>query len=73
MSLHQSPEESLKDFFMRFNQERLKAESATDNFIYGALFQGIRKDGAFMADLARKLPQNLVDFMSKAKKYIKPR
>jgi hypothetical protein len=70
MSLHQGPEESLKDFFMRFNQARLDAESATDDFIYGALFQGIRKDGALMADIARKPPRNLDGFMSKAKKYI---
>jgi hypothetical protein len=70
MSLHQRPEESLRDFFMRFNQARLKAETATDDFIYRALFQGIRKDGALMADIARKPPQNLDGFMSKAKKYI---
>jgi len=70
MSLHQGPEKSLKDFFMRFNQARLDAESATDDFIYGALFQGIRKDGALMADIARKPPRNLDGFMSKAKKYI---
>jgi hypothetical protein len=38
MSLHQGLEESLEDFFMSFNQERLGAESATDDFIYGALF-----------------------------------
>jgi hypothetical protein len=70
MSLHQGPEESLRDFFMRFNQAILEAESATDDFIYGALFQGIRKDGALMADIPRKPPQNLDGFMSKAEKYI---
>ncbi|XP_062165055.1 uncharacterized protein LOC133871643 [Alnus glutinosa] len=70
MSLHQGPEKSLKDFFIRFNQARLDAESATDDFIYGALFQGIRKDGALMANIARKPPRNLDGFMSKAKKYI---
>jgi hypothetical protein len=70
MSLHQGPEDSLKDFFMRFNQARLEVEAATDDFINGALFQGIRKDGALMADIARKPPQNLDDFMSKAEKYI---
>jgi hypothetical protein len=41
MSLHQGPEESLRNFFLRFNQGRLEAETATDDFIYGALFQGI--------------------------------
>jgi hypothetical protein len=33
MSLHQGPEESLRDFFMRFNQARLETEAATDDFI----------------------------------------
>jgi hypothetical protein len=70
MSLHQGPEESLRNFFLRFNQARLEAETATDYFIYGALFQGIRKDGALMADIARKPPQNLDGFMNKAEKYI---
>jgi hypothetical protein len=70
MSLHQGPEESLKNFFMRFNQARLDAESATDDFIYDALFQGIRKDRALMVDIAWKPPQNLDGFMSKAEKYI---
>jgi len=70
MSLHQGPKESLKDFFMRFNQARLEVETETDDFIYRALFQGIRKDGALMADIARKPPQNLDGFMSKAEKYI---
>ncbi|XP_062147680.1 uncharacterized protein LOC133856606 [Alnus glutinosa] len=55
---------------MRFNQARLEAETTTDDFIYGALFQGIRKDGAFMADIARKPHQNLDNFMSKVEKYI---
>jgi hypothetical protein len=55
---------------LRFNQARLEAETATDDFIYGALFQGIRKDGALMADIARKPPQNLDGFMNKAEKYI---
>jgi hypothetical protein len=70
MSLHQGPEEYLKYFFMRFNQARLKAEAATDDFIYGALFQVILKDGSLMADIARKPPQNLDGFMNKSEKYI---
>jgi hypothetical protein len=37
---------------LRFNQARVEAETATDDFIYGALFQGIWKDGALMADIA---------------------
>ncbi len=45
MSLHQGPDESLKDYFKRFNQEKLGTKGATNDFIYGALFQGIKKDG----------------------------
>jgi len=70
MSLHQGLEESLRNFFLRFNQARLEAETATDDFIYGALFQGIRKDGALMAYIAQKPPQNQDGFMNKAEKYI---
>jgi hypothetical protein len=30
---------------MRFNQEKLSTEGATDDFIYGTQFQGIHKPG----------------------------
>jgi len=45
----------------------------TDAFIYGALFQGIRKDEALMANLARKPSQNLHEFMDKAEENINQR
>jgi hypothetical protein len=70
MSLHQGPNESLKDYFKRFNLKKLGTESIIDDFIYGALFQGIRKDGIPMVDLARKLPQDQHRFMDKAEEYI---
>jgi hypothetical protein len=70
MSLHQDHDDSLKDYFMRFNKENLGTEGATDDFIHGALFQGILKDGPLMADLARKLLQNLHKFMDKAEEFI---
>lgn len=70
MSIRQVPNESLKDYLMRFNQEKLATESRTDEFVYCALFQGIRKDGPLMADLARKPSQNLQEFMDRAKEFI---
>lgn len=70
MCLHQGPDESLKDYFRRFNQEKLGTESATEDFIYGALYQGIRKDGALMTNLARKPPKDLHGFMDKAEEFI---
>ncbi len=70
MSLHQGLDELLKDYFRRFNIEKLGTESATDDFIYGALYQGIRKDGPLMVDLARKPPQDLHGFVDKAEEFI---
>jgi hypothetical protein len=70
MSLHQGRNESLEDYLMRFNQEKLATESPIEEFIYCAQFQGIRKDGPLMADLARKPPQNLHEFMDRAEEFI---
>jgi hypothetical protein len=52
MSLHQGPEESLKNFLMRFNREKLTIEDAIEEFIHCALFQGIKKGGPLVEDLA---------------------
>jgi hypothetical protein len=49
---------------------KLGTKSATDDFIYGALYEGIKKDGLFMADLARKPPQDLHEFMDKVEEFI---
>jgi hypothetical protein len=38
MSLRQGPEESLKSFLIRFNQERLATEDTIEEFVYCALF-----------------------------------
>jgi hypothetical protein len=54
MSLHQGSDESLKDYLQRFNQEKVSIEATSEDFIYGALYQGIRKEGPLMADLAQK-------------------
>jgi hypothetical protein len=66
----QGPNESLKDYLWRFNQEKLDIESAPDDFIYGAIFQGLKKDGPLMADLALKPPKDLHTFMIKVDIYI---
>lgn len=70
MSLHQGLDESLKYFLMRFNQEKLDTENPTEEFMYCALFQGIKKDGPLTADLARKPPHNLHGFVERAKEFI---
>jgi hypothetical protein len=70
MSLPQGPEESLKSFLMRFNQERLATEDGAKEFVYCALFQGIKRDGPLMADLVWKPPRHLYEFIERAKEFI---
>jgi hypothetical protein len=70
LSVRQGPNESLKDYLWRFNQEKLETESVPDDFIYGAIFQGLKKDGPLMADLALKPPKDLHTFMIKVDMYI---
>jgi hypothetical protein len=70
MPLRQQDDESLKDFVMRFNQEKLFAESPTDEMVYVALYQGIRVDGPLMAQLAHRQPETLLEFMDKVEEFI---
>ncbi|XP_062166963.1 uncharacterized protein LOC133873251 [Alnus glutinosa] len=44
-------------------EEKLDTESVPDDFIYGAIFQGLKKDGPLMAELALKSPKDLHTFM----------
>jgi hypothetical protein len=70
LSMRQGPNESLGDYIWRFNQEKLDTESAPDDFIYSAIFQGLKKDGPLMAELALKPPKDLHAFMIKVDRYI---
>jgi hypothetical protein len=70
LSVRQGPNESLKNYLWRFNQENLDTESTLDDFIYGAIFQGLKKDGPLMAELVLKPPKDLHSFMIKVEKYI---
>jgi hypothetical protein len=70
LSVRQGPNESLKDYLWRFNQEKLDTESAPDDFIYGAIFQGLKKDGPLMTELALKPSKDLHSFMIKVDRYI---
>ncbi|XP_062171075.1 uncharacterized protein LOC133876849 [Alnus glutinosa] len=51
-------------------REKLDTESAPDDFIYSAIFQGLKKDGPFMAKLALKPPKDLHAFMINVDRYI---
>jgi hypothetical protein len=70
LSMRQGPNESFGDYIWRFNQEKLDTESAPDDFIYSAIFRGLKKDEPFMAELALKPPKYLHAFMIKVDRYI---
>jgi hypothetical protein len=70
MTIKQGPQESLRSYLLRFNQERLAAESQNEQFIHCAIYQGIRKDGALMADLARRPAERLQDFYDRAEEFV---
>jgi hypothetical protein len=48
----------------------LDIESEPDDFIYSAIFQGLKNDGPLMAELALKPPKDLDAFMIKVDRYI---
>jgi hypothetical protein len=48
----------------------LDTESAPDDFIYSAIFQGLKKDGPLMAELALKPAKDLHAFIIKVDRYI---
>jgi hypothetical protein len=70
MSIKQSPQESLKSYLLRFNQERLAVESQSEQFIHCAIYQGIRKDGALMANLARRPAEGLQKFLDRVEEFV---
>jgi hypothetical protein len=70
MTIKQGPQESLKSYLLRFNQERLAAETQNEQFIHCAIYQRIRKDGALMADLARRPADSLQEFYDRAEEFV---
>lgn len=70
MTIKQGPQKSLRSYLLRFNQERLAAESQNDQFIHCAICQGIRKDGALMADLERRPTEKLQEFYDRAEEFV---
>jgi hypothetical protein len=70
MTIKQGPQESLRSYLLRFNQERLAAETQNEQFIHCAIYQGIKKDGALMADLARRPADSLQEFYDRAEEFV---
>jgi len=70
MTIKHGPQESLQSFLKWFNLERLAAESQTEEFIHCAMYQGIRKDGTLMANLARKPSRGLQELLDWAEEFL---
>jgi hypothetical protein len=71
LTMRQENEESLKDFMLHFNKEKLEVDSPDEKTMLNALIQGIRADGPLMADIAKTTcPMTLTRFMKKTKEYI---
>jgi ribonuclease HI len=54
LTLRQEKEESLKDFMLRFNREKLEVDTPDDETLLCALMQGVRAEGPLMAEVGRK-------------------
>jgi hypothetical protein len=71
LTLRQGNEETLKDFMLRFNKEKLEVDSLDDKTMLNALMQGIRAEGPLMAELARSTQEvTLSRFMKLTKEFI---
>jgi hypothetical protein len=70
--LCQDKEESLKDFMLRFNREKLEVDTSDDKTLLCALMQGVRAEGALMAEVGRKNVKKvtLPQFMKPTEEFI---
>ncbi|XP_059436586.1 uncharacterized protein LOC132169590 [Corylus avellana] len=71
LSLVQGKNESLKDYLLQFNREKLAVESTDEQTILSALMHGIQTEGPLMAELSKRpKTRTLRQFNSKAEEFI---
>jgi hypothetical protein len=71
LTLHQGKEETLKDFMLCFNKEKLEVNSPDDKTMLNTLMQGIRAKRPLMADLAKSTHEvTLAPFIKKTEEFI---
>jgi hypothetical protein len=59
ITLRQGKVETLKDFMLRFNREKLEVDSLDDKTLLNALMMGVRAEGPLMAEIGRKNVQKV--------------
>jgi hypothetical protein len=71
LTLRQGKEETLKDFMLRFNKEKLEVDSPDDKTMLNALMQGVRAEGPLMAEIGRNTQKvTLPQFMKLTEEFI---
>jgi hypothetical protein len=71
LNLCQGKKESLKDFMLCFNKEKLEVDNPDEKTMLNALIQGIREEGPLMADIAKSTQAvTLTQSMKKTKEFI---
>lgn len=70
LTMKQRNGETLKQFITRFNLEKTGIDDPTDVLIYSAIYHGLSTKESVMRKLARRLPSNLQELMSKVEEFI---
>jgi hypothetical protein len=71
LTLRQGKEETLKDFMLCFNKEKLEVDSPDKKMMLNALMQGVRAEGPLMAEIGRNTQKvTLPQFMKLTKEFI---
>lgn len=70
MNIHQGKDESLSDFFTRFNEESLQVEHRTDQLVIAAFMNGLNS-GSFYTKLVEEAPTTVSRLMALVETFAK--
>jgi hypothetical protein len=71
LTMRQGKEESMKEFILQFNKEKLEVDSPDEKIILNTLMREVKADGPLMAEIAKSSRSiTLAQFMNKTKEYI---
>ncbi|XP_042951892.1 uncharacterized protein LOC122289031 [Carya illinoinensis] len=70
LTVKQREDENLKAYLARFNKERLTTDDQDEKITLATLLGGLWPHSPFMAELARRTPSTLREFMDKADDFV---
>ncbi|XP_059458335.1 uncharacterized protein LOC132187931 [Corylus avellana] len=70
LTLHQQEGESLKEFMVQFNVEKLKIEDPSNGVIFSTIYNGISPDEPMARKIARSQPSKPQELLDKVKEFI---